>query len=106
VTIDFYSYQIKVTRPASQDGLGRSTGSATTLYSGPAEIHEQAVEKHGQNGQVVETGDAKGWIPDDEPFDLQASDEVTVTRPDGSTFEATVASVTRLDQSFILSKDR
>jgi len=102
----FYDHHIEVREPASRDGLGRDTGSATSIYDGPAEIQEQAVEKRGQNGQVVRVGDATGFIPEEEPFELQASDTATVTRPDGTTFEATVASAARLDQSFVLSKDR
>ena len=104
--MDFFQYRIRVTRPAAQDGLGRDTGTPTTVYDGPAEIQEQAVEKRGQSGQVTRVGDAQGFIPEDEPFELQASDTAMVTRPDGTTFEATVASVARLDQSFVLSKDR
>ncbi|WP_103021465.1 hypothetical protein [Salinibacter altiplanensis] len=104
--MDFFAHHIEVTRPPDRDGLGRESGTATTVYDGPAEIQEQAVKKRGQSGQVVRVGDATGFIPDDEPFDLQASDVATVTRPDGTTFAATVASVTRLDQSFVLSKDR
>ena len=104
--MDFYSYQITVTRAASTDGLGRPDGDSETIYEGPAEVQEQDVQKRGQNGQVVQVGDAQAWLPDDEPFRLQPSDSVTVTRPDGSTFEATVDSVARLDQSFVLSFDR
>jgi len=104
--MDFYSYQITVTRPASTDGLGRPDGNSETIYEGPAEVQEQDVQKRGQNGQVVQVGDAQAWLPDDEPFRLKPSDSVTVTRPDGSTFEATVDSVARLDQSFVLSFDR
>lgn len=104
--MDFYSYQIEVTRPADRDGLGRSVGSAETVYEGPAEIQEQSVDKSTQQGQVVRVGDAEGWLPDEEPFKLQPSDAVTVTRPDGDTFEATVADISRLDQSFVLSIDR
>ena len=102
----FYDHHIEVREPASRDGLGRDTGSATSIYDGPAEIQEKAVEKRGQSGQVVRVGDATGFIPEEEAFELQASDTATVTRPDGTTFEATVASATRLDQSFVLSKDR
>jgi len=104
--MDFYSYQITVTRPAGQDGLGRSTGSAETIYDGPAEVQEQSVSKATQQGQVVRVGDAEGWLPEEEPFKLQPSDAVTVTRPDGSAFKATVADTTRLDRSFVLSIDR
>jgi len=100
----FFDHDITVTRPAQTDGLGRDTGSDTTVYDGPCEVQEQSVEKRGQEGQVVQVGDAQGFIPDDEAFDLQAGDTATVTRPDGTTFEATVASTTRLDQSFVLSK--
>lgn len=104
--MDFFDHHIEVTRPPGRDGLGRESGTASAVYDGPAEIQEQAVEKRGQSGQVVRVGDAQGFLPDDEAFELQASDMATVTRPDGTTFEATVASVTRLDQSFVLSKDR
>jgi len=104
--MDFYTYQITVTRAASTDGLGRPDGDSETIYEGPAEVQEQDVQKRGQNGQVVQVGDAQAWLPDDEPFKLQPSDSVTVTRPNGSTFEATVDSVARLDQSFVLSFDR
>jgi hypothetical protein len=104
--MDFYRHHIKIRRPPDRDGLGRESGTAITVYDGPAEIQEQAVEKRGQNGQVVRVGDATGFIPEEEPFELQASDAATVTRPGGTTFEAAVASVTRLDQSFVLSKDR
>ena len=104
--MDFFEHHIEIRRPPDRDGLGRESGTATTVYDGPAEIQEQAVEKRGQSGQVVQVGDAKGFIPEDEPFEVQASDMATVTRPDGTTFEAAVASVTRLDQSFVLSKDR
>ena len=109
--MDFYSYQITVTRAASTDGLGRPDGDSETIYEGPAEVQEEGVQKtgtanRGNEGQVVQVGDAQAWLPDDKPFRLQPSDSVTVTRPDGSTFEATVDSVARLDQSFVLSKDR
>jgi hypothetical protein len=104
--MDFFSYQIEVTRPPDRDGLGRESGAATTVYDGPAEIQEQAVTKQSAEGGTVRVGDAEGWLPNDEPFDLEPSDLVTVTRPDGTTFEATVADMTRLDRSFVLSKDR
>jgi hypothetical protein len=104
--MDFFAHHIEITRPPGRDGLGRESGTATTVYDGPAEIQERAVETRGQNGQVVRVGDAKGFIPEEKPFELQASDTATVTRPDGTTFEATVASAARLDQSFVLSKDR
>jgi hypothetical protein len=104
--MDFFEHHIEIRRPPDRDGLGRESGTASVVYDGPAEIQEQAVEKRGQSGQVVRVGDAEGFIPEEEPFELQASDTATVTRPDGTTFEATVASATRLDQSFVLSKDR
>ena len=102
----FESYEITVTRPPDSDGLGRTQGSAETIYDGPADIQEQAITQASSQGGVVRVGDAKGYLPEGADLTIQAGDNATVTRPDGTTFEATVASVTRLDKSFVLSKDR
>lgn len=104
--MDFYAYHITITRAPDRDGLGRSAGgTVTTVYDGPAEVQEQAVRKTTAQGGVTRVGDAEVWLEKD-VGELHAGDECTVTRPDGSTFQATVASVKRLDDSFVLSKDR
>lgn len=106
----FYDHHIELREPASRDGLGRDTGSATSIYDGPAEIQEKAVRQMTQQGQPVQVGDAYGALPEataeDSLTDVEPGFAATVTRPDGTTFEATVADVTRLDNSFVLSKDR
>lgn len=102
----FAMHEVTVTRPTDTDGLGRSQGSEQTVYDGRADIQEQAVRSSAQGGQVVRVGDAKGYLPEGTDLTIQKGDHATVTRPDGTTFEATVASVTRLDKSFVLSKDR
>jgi hypothetical protein len=107
--MDFQQHHILVERPPSQDGLGRESGSAQVVYDGNAEIQERAVTKTSTQGGIARVGDARGWLPDGtELIDagIQQGDSVTVTRPDGSTFEATVATTTPLDDSFVLSKDR
>ena len=107
----FHQYHLKITRPGdSTDGLGRTTssGNDTTVYDGNAEVQEQAVRKATQNGNAVTVGDATAWLPDGESLTalgIQQGDAVTVTRPDGSTFEATVATTKALDDSLVLSKD-
>lgn len=103
--VSFDQYQIEVRRPADTDGLGRSQGSAETIYDGAAEIQEQAVTQASPQGGVVRVGDAQGFA-DTSITGWEVGDEVTVTRPDGSEFEATVAEVTPLDNSFVLTKDR
>jgi len=95
----------------TRDGLGRTTSadSSTTVYDGNAEIQEQSVSKTTQQGGAVRVGDAQGWLPNGKSITalgVQQGDEATVTRPDGSTFEATVATTTPIDDSFVLSKDR
>lgn len=102
----FAMHEVTVTRPTDTDGLGRREGTPETVYDGRADIQEQTVRSSTQGGQVVRVGDAQGFLPENAPLDIQAGDNATVTRPDGTTFEATVASVTRLDKSFVLSKDR
>jgi len=106
VDVSFDQYQIEVTRPEDTDGLGRSQGIEETVYDGRADIQEQAVTQASSQGGVVRVGDAEGFLPEGVDLTIQAGDNATVTRPDGTTFEATVASVTRLDKSFVLSKDR
>jgi len=108
----FQTYDITITRSGdTRDGLGRtkSSGSPTTVYDGNAEVQEQEVTKATQQGNAVKVGDAQGWLPNGESvtqLGIQQGDDVTVTRPDGSTFEATVATTKPLDDSFVLSKDR
>jgi hypothetical protein len=102
----FAMHDIVVTRPEDTDGLGRSQGAEQTVYDGRADVQEQAVTQASSQGGVVRVGDAEGFLPEGVDMTIQAGDNATVTRPDGTTFEATVASVTRLDKSFVLSKDR
>jgi hypothetical protein len=108
----FNQYHVLIERSGdTRDGLGRTTssGSPTTIYDGNAEVQEQAVRKATENGNAVKVGDAQGWLPDSESITelgIQQGDDVTVTRPDASTFEATVATTKPLDDSFVLSKDR
>jgi len=104
VDVSFDQHRIQVTRPGDTDGLGRSQGTGQTVYDGAAEIQEQAVTQASSEGGVVRVGDAEGYLPEGADLAIEAGDTATVTRPDGSTFEATVASVTRLDKSFVLSK--
>ena len=104
--VSFDQHQIEVTRPEDTDGLGRSQGTEQTVYDGRADIQEQAVTQASSQGGVVRVGDAEGYLPEGADLTIQAGDNATVTRPDGTTFEATVASVMRLDKSFVLSKDR
>jgi len=106
VDVSFDQHQIKVTRPEDTDGLGRSQGAEQMVYDGRADIQEQAVTQASSQGGVVRVGDAEGFLPEGVGLTIQAGDNATVTRPDGTAFEATVASVTRLDNSFVLSKDR
>jgi len=108
----FFQYHLLISRLGdTKDGLGRttSTGSATTVYNGNAEVQEQAVRKATQNGNAVKVGDATAWLPESysvTELDIRQGDAVTVTRPDGSTFEATVATTKPIDDSLVLSKDR
>ena len=103
---DFADATITITRPADRDGLGRDQGdTAEPVYDGAADVQEQEVRKASGEGGVTRVGDARAFL-DGSAADVQAGDEATVTRPDGSTFEATVASVKRLDDSIVLSKDR
>jgi len=108
----FFQYHLSITRSGdTKDGLGRttSTGSATTVYNGNAEVQEQKVRKRTQEGNAVKVGDATAWLPEGysiTELGIQQGDSVTVTRPDGSTFEATVATTKPLDDSLVLSKDR
>jgi len=106
VDVSFDQHQIEVTRPENTDGLGRSQGAEETVYDGRADIQEQAVTQASSQGGVVRVGDAEAYLPERADLTIQTGDNATVTRPDGTTFEATVASVTRLDKSFVLSKDR
>jgi len=108
----FNQYHVLIERSGdTTDGLGRTTssGSAQTIYDGNAEVQEQEVTKRTQQGNAVKVGDGKGWLPGGESITdlgIQQGDDVTVTRPDGSTFEATVTTTKPLDDSFVLSKDR
>jgi hypothetical protein len=104
VDVAFDQHTIEVTRPAGTDGLGRQTGSARLVFDGEAEIQEQAVTRTTAEGSAVRIGDAQGFTADVSGF--EPGDEVTVTRPDGTSFDATVAEVTPLDNSFVLTKDR
>lgn len=106
MTSRFFRYTVTIARGPNRDGLGRDQGgSAQTIYDGPAEVQEQAVRKATTEGTVARVGDARVWL-EGNVGEIRAGDNATVTRPDGSTFEATVASVKRLDDSFVLSKDR
>jgi hypothetical protein len=102
--MSFANHHITVTRPADTDGLGRSTGSSEEIYDGRADVQEKAVQSATQGGQTVRIGDGMVFLP--VTVEVQPGDEVTVTRTDDSTFEATIAEVTRLDDSFVLTKDR
>jgi len=108
----FEQHHLTITRSGdSRDGLGRttSTGSATSIYDGAAEVQEQEVTKATQEGNAVRIGEATAWLPEGKSLTalgIRQGDQATVTRPDGSTFEATVASTTPLDDSLVLSKDR
>jgi len=105
VDVSFDQHQIEVARPADTDGLGRSQGTGQTVYDGAAEIQEQVVTQAVPEGGVVRVGDAQGILPDGESVnEFEPGDTVTVTRPDGSEFEATLAQMTPLDDSFVLSK--
>jgi len=108
----FQQHHIKITRSGdTRDGLGRtqSQGPASTVYEGAVEVQEQTVRKTTEQGNAVKVGEATAFLPDGEGLThlgIQQGDDCTVTRPDGSTFEATVATTTPLDDSFVLSKDR
>jgi hypothetical protein len=108
----FQKHDLHITRSGdTTDGLGQTTssGSATTVYDGSAEVQEQTVRTATEEGNAVKVGDAEAYLPGTESvtqLGTQQGDDATVTRPDGSTFEATVATVRPLDDRIVLSKDR
>jgi hypothetical protein len=99
-----YDATLTITGPAGTDGLGRTTGSTTAVYDGPADVQEGAVMRRTEDGQAFQLGDAKAFLPLGESLDgISVGDAATITWADGSTQSATVAETRRLDGSLVLS---
>jgi len=99
-----YDATLKITAPADEDGLGRTTGQASTSYDDKADVQEGAVMRRTEDGQAFQVGDAKAFLPLGESVDgISVGDAATITWPGGSTQSATVAETRRLDGSLVLS---
>lgn len=105
--MSFDNAQIITTRAGSTDGLGRTSGADTTVYSGAADVQEQVVTARTQGGDVYRVGEAQAFAPEPTPAkwsDQEQGDDVTVTWPDGTTQAATVAEAPRrIDTRMVLS---
>ena len=105
--MSFDDASITTTRAGSTDGLGRTSGSDQTVYSGAADVQEQVITARTRDGAVYRVGEAVAFAPEPTPtgwHDQGQGDDVTVTWPDGSTQAATIAEAPRrIDTRMILS---
>lgn len=108
--MSFATATITTTRAGSTDGLGRTSGSDVAVYSGAADVQEAAITARTQGGDVYRVGEAQAFAPEPEPSgwsDQQQGDDVTITWPDGTTQEATIAEAPRrIDTRMVLSYQR
>lgn len=104
---DLATASVTTTRPASEDGLGRASGSDSTVYDGAADVQEETVEQRTRDGTVYVVGEATMFPPGAVTSTWLAQEEgdtVAITFPDGGEKTGTIAKgPRRLDGRVVLS---
>ena len=72
--MSFLNATITTTREPAPDGLGRTTGTATSVFSGAADVQEKRITAQTADGLVYDLGNAQAF-PDGEPSAAWLSQE-------------------------------